>query len=155
MKPCLIAIVLALGAFDAGAQTIFKSTMPDGKVVYGEKPAPGAQKVDKLEPPPATTGVTAVTPEERREQRTPGRNRQPPQRRRVNVTPKKLECSCRKRKPRAMQGKNRSRRSASAEPAAAVASRKNTSRVRKRWTMPWTPRANAWKSLSVIARGCD
>ena len=46
MKPCLIAIVLALGAFDAGAQTIFKSIMPDGKVVYGEKPAPGAQNPD-------------------------------------------------------------------------------------------------------------
>jgi len=73
LKPCLIAIVLALGAFDAGAQTIFKSIMPDGKVVYGEKPVPGAQKVDKLEPPPATTGVTPVTPEEKARAANPGK----------------------------------------------------------------------------------
>jgi hypothetical protein len=50
--------------FGAPAQTIYKSTMPDGKVTYGEKPAPGAQKVETLEPPPAKTGLTAVTPEE-------------------------------------------------------------------------------------------
>lgn len=65
MKLRLIALVLALSAFGAGAQTVYKSTMPDGKVVYGEKPVPGAQKVDTLEPPPTTTGVTAVTPEEK------------------------------------------------------------------------------------------
>jgi hypothetical protein len=64
VKLRLIVLVLALSAFGAAAQTIYKSTMPDGKVIYGEKPAPGAQKVETLEPPPATTGVTAVTPEE-------------------------------------------------------------------------------------------
>lgn len=64
MKLRLILCVLACSAFGAGAQTVYKSTMPDGKVIYGEKPVPGAQKVDTLEPPPATTGVTAVTPEE-------------------------------------------------------------------------------------------
>jgi hypothetical protein len=49
----------------AWAQTVFKSTMPDGRVVYGEKPAPGAKRVDKIEPPPAKTGMTAITPEEK------------------------------------------------------------------------------------------
>ena len=45
------------------AQLNYKSTMPDGKVVYGDKPAPGAVKVDKLKPP-TTKGVTASTPKE-------------------------------------------------------------------------------------------
>jgi hypothetical protein len=39
--------------------------MPDGKIVYGEKPAPGATRVDKMDPPPAKTGVTGLTPEEK------------------------------------------------------------------------------------------
>ena len=30
----------------APAQTLYKSTMPDGRVVYGDKPAPGAAKVE-------------------------------------------------------------------------------------------------------------
>jgi hypothetical protein len=47
------------------AQTLYKSTMPDGKVIYSEKPAPGAKRVDTVEPPPAKTGVTAATPQER------------------------------------------------------------------------------------------
>lgn len=42
------ACVLALPA--AGwAQTTYKSTMPDGKIVYGEKPAPGAVKSEPLQ----------------------------------------------------------------------------------------------------------
>ncbi len=39
--------------------------MPDGKVVYGEKPAPNAKRVDKIEPPPSKTGTTTITPEEK------------------------------------------------------------------------------------------
>ena len=53
---------LASGAY---AQTMYKSTMPDGKVVYGEKPEPGAKHVDKVTPPPAKTGTTVLTPAER------------------------------------------------------------------------------------------
>jgi hypothetical protein len=45
------------------AQVNYKSTMPDGKVIYGDKPAPGAIKVDKMKPP-STKGVTASTPKE-------------------------------------------------------------------------------------------
>jgi len=58
-------LVVLLGAYGASAQTVYKSTMPDGKVVYGETPAPGASRVDKMEPPPAKTGVTGLTPEEK------------------------------------------------------------------------------------------
>lgn len=56
---------MLLGPAGVSAQGVYKSTMPDGKVVYGEAPAPGATRVDKLEPPPAKTGVTSITPEER------------------------------------------------------------------------------------------
>jgi hypothetical protein len=58
----VLALFFAAGAF---AQTVYKSTMPDGKVVYGEKPAPGAKRIDKIDPPPATTGTTVITPQEK------------------------------------------------------------------------------------------
>jgi hypothetical protein len=67
MKPlsALPLIVLLCAASGAGAQTLYKSTMPDGKVIYGEKPAPGAKRVDTLASPPAQTGTTIVTPAEK------------------------------------------------------------------------------------------
>lgn len=40
---------LALAAAGALAQTTYKSTMPDGKIVYGEKPAPGAVKSEPMQ----------------------------------------------------------------------------------------------------------
>lgn len=61
----LSVLVLSLSASGALAQTVFKSTMPDGKVVYGEKAAPGAAKVETIEPPPPKTGVSGLTPEEK------------------------------------------------------------------------------------------
>ena len=42
-------------AAPAAAQELYKSVMPDGKVVYGEKPEPGAKHVEKLAPPPPKT----------------------------------------------------------------------------------------------------
>jgi len=43
-------------AFSAAAQVIYKSTMPDGKVVIGDKPAPGATKVEKSQPDTSKQG---------------------------------------------------------------------------------------------------
>lgn len=65
-------LVLLLAASGAQAQTVYKSIMPDGKVIYGEKPVPGAKRVDTIEPPPAKSGMTVVTPQEkaRAEQQT-------------------------------------------------------------------------------------
>ena len=60
-----LLLVVLLAASGASAQTVYKSTMPDGKIVYGEKPAPGAKRVDTLEAPPAKTGVTGLTAEEK------------------------------------------------------------------------------------------
>ena len=65
MKALAIVIGTLLVSFAVmAAQTLYKSTMPDGKVVYSEKPGPGAARVDTLEGPPAKTGVTAATPQE-------------------------------------------------------------------------------------------
>jgi hypothetical protein len=60
----LLALFAALCAANAGAQTVYKSIMPDGSVIYGEKPAAGAKKVDTIETPTAKTGTSTITPEE-------------------------------------------------------------------------------------------
>jgi hypothetical protein len=54
-----------LAAMPASAQPVFKSTMPDGSVVYGEKPAAGATRVETLDLPTAKSGIGGITPEER------------------------------------------------------------------------------------------
>jgi len=53
----VLLAALALGAAAASAQTLFKSTLPDGKVVYGDKPAPGAVKVEETRPDTSKKGV--------------------------------------------------------------------------------------------------
>ena len=60
---CALALLAYAGS--VVAQPVYKSTMPDGKIVYGEKPAAGAKRVETIEPPPAKTGVTGLTPEEK------------------------------------------------------------------------------------------
>jgi hypothetical protein len=63
LHACIAA--LALAGTIARAQPIYKSTMPDGKVIYGQKPSPGAQRVDEIAPPPAQTGTATVTVQEK------------------------------------------------------------------------------------------
>ena len=63
LKPLAFAVLAA--ASGAQAQVVYKSTMPDGKVIYTEKPVPGATRVDTIEPPPAKTGMSSLTPEEK------------------------------------------------------------------------------------------
>ncbi len=65
MKPLILAAVFTCATgFNAHAQTVYKSTMPDGKIIYGEKPTPGAKRVDEITPPPPKTGMTTLTPSE-------------------------------------------------------------------------------------------
>lgn len=63
LLPLCFLLVAALPAQRAAAQVNYKSTMPDGKVIYGDKPAPGATKVDKLKAP-TTQGITGPTTKE-------------------------------------------------------------------------------------------
>ena len=58
---CLLAAALCPQL--AAAQVNYKSTMPDGKVIYGDKPVPGAVKVDQLKAP-STRGVTGPSAKE-------------------------------------------------------------------------------------------
>jgi hypothetical protein len=44
---------------------LYKSTMPDGKVIYGDAPMPGATKVEKSRPDTSKKGITAATPKEK------------------------------------------------------------------------------------------
>ena len=61
-----LAALLAFAAFGAqAAEMVYKSTMPDGRVIYGESPMQGARRVDKVAPPPEKTGVVTVTPEDK------------------------------------------------------------------------------------------
>jgi hypothetical protein len=64
ITPVLLAVALAAPAAVA-AEAMYRSTMPDGSVRYGEAPEPGAKSVRKVAPPPPATGVTVVTPEEK------------------------------------------------------------------------------------------
>jgi len=45
------------------AQVIYKSTMPDGRVIYGTEPAHGAQRVETMKPVDST-GVKPVGPKD-------------------------------------------------------------------------------------------
>ena len=56
------AIALAFGASGAIAgDPVYKSTMPDGRIIYGESAMQGAKRVDKVAAPPEHAGVSTVT----------------------------------------------------------------------------------------------
>ena len=61
----LIAVMMmgALAASTALAQAPYKSTMPDGQVIYSDKPVPGAAKVEQTKIPPSK-GITPPSAKE-------------------------------------------------------------------------------------------
>ena len=63
-----VLVLLALAAAPAAAQTVYKSIMPDGSIVYGNGPAKGAAKVETItvERPVVTDSPATVSPEEAR-----------------------------------------------------------------------------------------
>ena len=62
----IFAAGLLLCAGHAGAEQVYKSTMPDGKVIYGPEPASGAKKVEKITTKTQDSGVRISTPEQKR-----------------------------------------------------------------------------------------
>jgi Domain of unknown function (DUF4124) len=50
MVAALVALTAAFAVPASQAESVYKSTLPDGHVVYGNTPAKGAAKVQKLEP---------------------------------------------------------------------------------------------------------
>jgi hypothetical protein len=68
MSPVIsaVAVVLALSASAVVlADPVYKSTMPDGRVVYGESPMQGAKRIDKVAPPPEHAGVLVASQEDK------------------------------------------------------------------------------------------
>ena len=68
MKMCPGMFALALGVAlpaTVSANEVYKSTMADGSVVYGESPQAGARKVEKIEARAAATGKINVTDQDR------------------------------------------------------------------------------------------
>ncbi len=59
-RPTIFLLALALAAPAAHAQAVFRSVMPDGKIVYGDKPAPGAKESKQVSLPPPN--ISAPTP---------------------------------------------------------------------------------------------
>ena len=54
MRQAVLVITLALAAATALAQQpIFRSVMPDGRIIYGDKPAPGAKDAEQVRLPPS------------------------------------------------------------------------------------------------------
>jgi uncharacterized protein DUF4124 len=68
-KPSLAvsALYWCLLALPAAAQTMYKSTMPDGKVLYSAQPEPGAKKVEKMVPSTQNSGIQLSTPDQKRD----------------------------------------------------------------------------------------
>jgi hypothetical protein len=72
-KRCRAAVLaLVLAAAPALGQVIYKSTMPDGRVIYGDAPVPGALKSEASNVP-KSTGVTPVAPAEEQPEETEAR----------------------------------------------------------------------------------
>ena len=60
----LISLGLSLGLSLVHAEPVYKSVMPDGKVLYGNAPVPGAKKVEKMTTNTQNSGVQVSTPEQ-------------------------------------------------------------------------------------------
>jgi hypothetical protein len=58
-----LLLVLALGSPAAQAQGMYRSVMPDGKIVYGDKPAPGAKESKKLNLAPMNVATPPQAPD--------------------------------------------------------------------------------------------
>lgn len=68
-KRLLVTVAAVLGAAvlqPLAAQTQYKSTMPDGRVLYGDTPAPGAAKVEEIQPDTSKGGLGGTTAREKK-----------------------------------------------------------------------------------------
>ena len=65
LAACGCCLAAALLLQPAVAQTLYKSTLPDGRVVYGDKPAPDAVKVEETRPDIKKGGIGGITAREK------------------------------------------------------------------------------------------
>ena len=57
-------VLAALFAGGAAAQPVYKSTLPDGRVIYGDQPDPAAVKVEQSTPDTSDRGIGGAAPRE-------------------------------------------------------------------------------------------
>src|SRR5262249_39541239 len=57
-------VCLTLGLQGVSAQSMYRSTMPDGRVIYSDQPMQGAVQVEQTKPPVAKKGVPTIAPRE-------------------------------------------------------------------------------------------
>lgn len=69
-----LSALCALLSAAAGAQALYKSTMPDGRVIFSDAPAPGAAKVETLT---SATPKTSPRVETTKPDPSPSRSRKP------------------------------------------------------------------------------
>jgi hypothetical protein len=95
MKPTILSLVLVLGAAGSAfaGDPVYKSTMPNGRIIYGEVPQPGAKRVDKVAAPPESAGVTVATQEDKRRANEAFPSTPPPTKAGVAVIPEKPRTS--------------------------------------------------------------
>src|SRR5471032_2582957 len=60
MRLALIFLLAALCA-TVQAQAIYRSVMPDGKIIFGDKPVPGAKESKLFTPRPSNTAMPGPT----------------------------------------------------------------------------------------------
>jgi hypothetical protein len=70
---CLLAALLLQ---PAAAQVLYKSTLPDGRIVYSDKPAPDAVKVEETRPDISKRGIGGTSPREQEALKEMERSRQ-------------------------------------------------------------------------------
>lgn len=70
----LLVPLLAALALPAEAQTIYKFVRPDGRVVYSDRPVPGARLEEELERAPQPDAAAAAAARARQEQRAKALN---------------------------------------------------------------------------------
>ncbi len=61
LTACLALISAQVLVTDAMAESIYKSVMPDGRVMYGQQPQPGARTVEKSTINVGDTGINPVS----------------------------------------------------------------------------------------------
>jgi hypothetical protein len=67
MAVTLVTLLAGLTSVPASAESIYKSTLPDGRVIYGSRPEKAAAKVQKLEPSAPIVEVEAEAARAQRE----------------------------------------------------------------------------------------
>ena len=136
-------LAIALVVSPALAQTTYKSTMPDGQVIYGDKPAPGAAKVEQTKVAPATKGLIPPTPGETRALKQLEADRA--KRDAVDSRMRAAEKALADAEAALAAGKEPREASASVPPAGRAASTMHTGCARRDSKARWRRRGATWR----------